>query len=126
GHHRYAQSEGLQDLYFCSIDVLLYAPEHGSGMKVKVLETFALGVPVVTNEQGVEGLPAKDGTHAGICNDDRGLVDRTVALLCSRERRARQRTEARRLIESHCGPKSVVDSLEALYAGVIGTFRRAS
>jgi glycosyltransferase involved in cell wall biosynthesis len=106
--------------YFSGIDVLIYAPDHGSGMKVKVMEAFALGVAVVTNEQGVEGMPAADGTHAGICNHDRGLVDRTVALLSDSERRKRQRIAARKLIESHCGPKAVVDSLESLYANVMG------
>jgi polysaccharide biosynthesis protein PslH len=106
--------------YFSAIDVLIYAPDHGSGMKVKIMEAFALGVAVVTNEQGVEGMPAVDGTHAGICNGDRGLVDRAVALLTDRERRMQQRIAARKLIASHCGRKPVVDCLESVYAGVMG------
>jgi glycosyltransferase involved in cell wall biosynthesis len=105
--------------YFTDIDVMLYAPDHGSGMKVKVMEAFALGVPVVTNTDGIEGLPASDGVHAGISENDRGLVDRTVALLCNPERRHSQRIAARKLIETHCGPKSVVDSLELLYEDML-------
>ena len=67
--------------YFRRLDVLLHAPAHASGMKVKVLEAMALGVPVVTNEEGVEGLPVEDGTHVGLAEDYDGLVERTVTLL---------------------------------------------
>src|SRR5581483_3972809 len=38
--------------YFQQLDVLLYAPPIGSGMKIKVLESFAMGTPVVTNDEG--------------------------------------------------------------------------
>jgi glycosyltransferase involved in cell wall biosynthesis len=106
--------------HFRALDVLLYAPGPASGMKVKVLEAFALGVPVVTTADGVEGLPAEDGVHAGICEDDAGLVDRTVALLLDRRRAERQCLAARALLEEHCGPRPVLDRLEGVYAAIIG------
>ena len=74
--------------YFESTDVLLYAPNSASGMKVKVLEAFAYGVAVVTNADGVEGIPARDGVHAGIAEDDEGLITRTVSLLTSPDERS--------------------------------------
>jgi glycosyltransferase involved in cell wall biosynthesis len=106
--------------YFHSADVLLYPTPLGSGMKVKVMEAFALGTPVVTTREGVEGLPARDGSEAGIADDDQGLIDRTVALLGDRGRRVRQRVEARRLIEDHCGPGVTLDRVEAVYDGIVG------
>ena len=59
--------ENVPDIrpYFERTGVLLYSPARGSGMKIKVLEALALGVPVVTTSEGVEGLPAEDGVHAG-------------------------------------------------------------
>jgi glycosyltransferase involved in cell wall biosynthesis len=102
--------------YFRTLDVLLYAPSRGSGMKVKVLEALALGVPVVTTSEGVEGLPAQDGMHAGVCEDDDGLIERTVALLNDPERRRRQRVAARTLVEAHCSPAPTLDHLERVYA----------
>lgn len=101
--------------FFEDAGVLLYAPARGSGMKVKVLESFAFGLPVVTTGEGVEGLPAVDGVHAGVCEDDAGLVDRTVELLESRELQDRQRRAARTLVEEHCAPERAVDAIEALY-----------
>jgi polysaccharide biosynthesis protein PslH len=101
--------------YFQNTDVLLYAPVAGSGMKVKVMEAFALGTPVVTTAEGIEGLPAQDGVHAGICEEDSGLVERTVKLLQDVEQRQNQRLNARHLIETYCSPTVTVDQLELAY-----------
>ncbi len=101
--------------YFERTAVLLYAPGRGSGIKIKILEALGYGVPVVTTSEGVEGLPAEDGVHAGLCEDDAGLIDRTVALLGDPAERNRRRGAGRALLESHCGPRSTVDGIEAIY-----------
>lgn len=105
--------------YFRRTDVLLYAPAQGSGMKVKVLEAFALGVPVVTTADGVEGLPAEDGVHAGICGDDAGLVDRCVALLHDRAAARRMRIAARALLAEVCDPDAAVAAVERGYDAML-------
>jgi glycosyltransferase involved in cell wall biosynthesis len=105
--------------YFERTGVLLYAPGRGSGMKIKILEALAYGVPVVTTSEGVEGLPAVDGVHAGVCEDDAGLIDRTVRLLQDHDSQNRQRHAGRELLESHCGPKPTVDAIEGIYARLI-------
>jgi glycosyltransferase involved in cell wall biosynthesis len=102
--------------HFEQADVFVYAPSRGSGMKIKILEAMAYGTPVVTTSEGVEGLPAVDGVHAGICEDDAGLTERTIALLRDSARQERQRHAARRLIETHCSPAATVAAVEALYA----------
>jgi glycosyltransferase involved in cell wall biosynthesis len=101
--------------YFEATGVFVYAPSRGSGMKIKILEAMAFGVPVVTTSEGVEGLPALDGVHAGVCDDDAGLIDRAVELLNDPARQDRQRRAARALVESHCGPAPTLDAIEALY-----------
>ncbi|MDB9308643.1 glycosyltransferase family 4 protein [Aphanizomenon sp. CS-733/32] len=101
--------------YFANMDVMLYAPISGSGMKVKVMEAFALGTPVVTNTDGVEGMPAVDGIHAGICEDDQGLIDRTVKLLNNPNIRQERRVKARELLEIYCSPQVTVDQIERIY-----------
>jgi glycosyltransferase involved in cell wall biosynthesis len=105
--------------YFSSLDVLLYAPVAGSGMKVKIMEAFALGIPVVTNASGVEGLPAKDGIHASICEDDQGLIDKTVELLENKALQRERRLRARQLLEKHCSPQATVSQIEQIYQSVI-------
>ena len=102
--------------YFERAGVFLYAPERGSGMKVKIQEAMAFGVPVVTTREGVEGLPAVDGEHAGISDDDAGLIDRTVALLRDPDRQNRQRHAARQLRGNPLRPGPTLDAIEAIYA----------
>jgi polysaccharide biosynthesis protein PslH len=61
------------------LGVLLYPLTAGSGVKVKVLEALALGVPVVSTREGAEGLI----DHRGVVveEDDARLAAATVALL---------------------------------------------
>jgi glycosyltransferase involved in cell wall biosynthesis len=105
--------------YFEATSVMLYAPGRGSGMKIKILEAFGYGVPVVTTSEGVEGIPAVDGIHAGVCEEDAGLIERAVALLQDPAAQNRQRAAARSLLESHCGPQPTVDAIEAIYGKML-------
>ena len=115
--------EDVSDIlpYFRQLDVLLYAPTHASGMKVKVLEAMALGIPVVTNTEGAEGLPVEDGTHVGLAEDDEGLVERAVALLESQERRQRQAGHARAFVTTHCSGEAALDATEQYYRTILAT-----
>jgi glycosyltransferase involved in cell wall biosynthesis len=88
-------------------------------MKIKILEAMGFGVPVVTTSEGVEGLPAVDGVHAGIAEDDEGLTERAVLLLQDPHAQNRQRAAARQLLEQHCGPESTVAAVESIYGDMI-------
>jgi glycosyltransferase involved in cell wall biosynthesis len=112
--------ENVPDIlpYFEATDVMVYAPERGSGMKVKVLEAFAMGVPVVTTAEGVEGLPAEDGVHAGVAEDDAGLVERVVRLLTDAAAWRETRRLARALLETACAPDTSLDLVEQCYETV--------
>lgn len=112
--------ENVPDIvpYFAATDVLVYAPAPSTGMKVKVLESFALGVPVVTTPDGVEGIPAADGVHAGIAETDQQLVSRVVELLRQPQLRQRRREAARELLTERCAPDVVLDRLEEVYEAV--------
>ncbi len=101
--------------YFEQTSVFLYAPSRGSGMKIKILEAMAWGVPVVTTSEGVEGLEAEDGFHAGISDNNDGLITRAVNLLQDVSAQNRLRTNARRLIEQQCSPQVTLDAIENTY-----------
>jgi glycosyltransferase involved in cell wall biosynthesis len=105
--------------YFEQTNLFLYTPGRGSGMKVKVLEAFAFGIPVVTTSEGVEGIPAEDGIHASLCDEDVGLIERTVRLLHDVDQQERQRLAARKLLESHCSPRATLDAVERVYTGIV-------
>ena len=45
----------------------------GSGTRLKILEAWAAGLPVVSTTIGAEGLPARDGEHLLIADGRRGV-----------------------------------------------------
>jgi glycosyltransferase involved in cell wall biosynthesis len=105
--------------YFHKAAAFVYAPQRGSGMKIKVLEAMALGAPVVTTPEGVEGLCAEDGIHAQISDSDEGLAERTIDLLQDRTSQNRQRRAARELIDSWCSPERTLGMIEQIYSQMV-------
>jgi GT2 family glycosyltransferase/glycosyltransferase involved in cell wall biosynthesis len=67
----------------------------GSGVRVKLLEAFAAGIPVVSTRLGAEGLATKDGDICALADDPQGFADRTLELLRNPERAAELARRAR-------------------------------
>ena len=105
--------------YFKDSSVLVHAADDASGIKVKIVEAMAFGVPVVTNTEGIEGLPVRDGVHLIVSDDDRAIIERTVALLRNVPDQERMRRAARELIETQCSPSRALDAVESCYQDII-------
>ena len=54
---------------------------YGSGTRVKILESFAHRVPVVSTTLGAEGLDVEDGVHLLLADDPNELAAAVVHLL---------------------------------------------
>ena len=54
---------------------------YGSGTRVKILESFAHRVPVVSTTLGAEGLDVEDGVHLLLADDPEEFAAATVRLL---------------------------------------------
>jgi glycosyltransferase involved in cell wall biosynthesis len=85
--------------FFSRVSVLAYAPGRGSGMKIKVMEAMAYGVPVVTTREGVEGMEVVAGEHALVAEDDATIAAHVCRLLEDRAARVALREGARGLLE---------------------------
>ncbi|MGB8681323.1 MAG: glycosyltransferase [Candidatus Binatus sp.] len=105
--------------YFNGSSVLVHAADQASGIKVKIVEAMAFGIPVVTNTEGIEGLPVRDGVHLLVSDDDSGIIERTAALLRDVPQQERMRLAARDLIETQCSPARALDAVEACYRDLI-------
>lgn len=112
--------ENVPDIipYFQRLHVLVNPPPHGSGTKVKIQEAMALGVPVVTNTDGGEGIPGRDGEHWGFADDDAGLVARAIALLEDPQLRRARRIAARALLEREFGPTRTMAAVFEAYSAL--------
>jgi glycosyltransferase involved in cell wall biosynthesis len=53
----------------------------GSGVRVKLLEAFCTGIPVVSTTLGAEGLTEKNGEVCLLADDPRQFADQIVSLL---------------------------------------------
>ncbi len=72
---------------------------YGSGTRVKILESFAHRVPVVSTTVGAEGLDVEDGVHLLVADDPEEFAAATVRLLGDARLRVRltEAAEARYL-----------------------------
>jgi glycosyltransferase involved in cell wall biosynthesis len=104
--------------YFERTTVLLYPATRATGIKVKVLEALAYGVPTVTTAEGAEGIPIEDGAHALLAESDEALVEHTLCLLRSTDRRDALRARGRALLRDEYRLDSTVEKLEGVYRAI--------
>ncbi len=52
----------------------------GSGIKMKVMEAFGSGLPVITTPIGIEGIPVENGRHVMVFETDTQAVDHILKL----------------------------------------------
>jgi glycosyltransferase involved in cell wall biosynthesis len=71
----------------------------GSGTRVKIIEAWAAGVPVVSTPLGAEGLPARAGEHLLLADGAAGFRDAVSSLLASPALRDRIGRAGRYLFE---------------------------
>ena len=105
--------------FFSKASVMVYAPSRGSGMKIKVLEAMAYGVPVVTTWEGVEGLEYENGTHCWVEEEDEAIAERAAFLLQDPIQRQRMSQAARSLMEERYSPEPVMEKMLRIYEDVM-------
>lgn len=75
----------------------------GSGIRIKLLEAFRHGVPVVTTPDGAAGLPIDPGREAFVESDPCGFAERVAAIAESPVLQARLREAGYAFLEQHHG-----------------------
>jgi glycosyltransferase involved in cell wall biosynthesis len=71
----------------------------GGGTRMKILDYFAAGVPVISTAKGIEGIPVTHGREALILDDYDAICDAIEGLLASPERAEMMREAAARFVE---------------------------
>lgn len=95
------------------LSLLLFPLPRGSGMKVKVLEALAVGLPVVTTPAGAEGIDADAGVV--VTDDTAELVEAASSILLDQQERLERGRSARALFERRFTPKPATEPLLGLY-----------
>jgi glycosyltransferase involved in cell wall biosynthesis len=95
----------------------------GSGVRVKLLEAFASGIPVVSTRIGAEGLATKDGEFCLLADDPTGFAQKVVALFRRPEQAAEMEARARAEDEQHWDMAKITARLERSYRDVVAEKR---
>jgi polysaccharide biosynthesis protein PslH len=102
----------------------------GGGTRLKILESMALGTPVVATSKGAEGIEAFDGQHLLIANNARAFAECVVGLLANRTQREQLAQQARQLVVERYDWKAIgrqfLEHAEQVHAGMLDSSRQAT
>lgn len=84
----------------------------GGGMRGKVLEAMACGVPVVSTGIGLEGVAARPGVHCDLADDAQPFAVALLRLLGDAVLRRARAERARALVVAHYDARLVMERLE--------------
>ena len=68
-------------------DLAVIPLREGGGTRMKIIDCFAAGLPVVSTSKGIEGIPVVNGREAFICNEWLSMTNRILELAESEELR---------------------------------------
>ncbi|HEY3738855.1 MAG TPA: glycosyltransferase [Bryobacteraceae bacterium] len=87
----------------------------GSGVRVKLLEAFAAGIPTVSTRLGAEGLATEDGAICGLADDPQAFADWVIRLLKNPEEAAALASRARAYVEQNRDMRKMTTELVDCY-----------
>jgi glycosyltransferase involved in cell wall biosynthesis len=106
--------------HLAGAQVAIAPVRHGSGTRLKLLEYFAAGLPVVCTTKAAEGLDADDGRHLRLVDTPSEMVDAVRALHASAEACAAFGAAGRALVQARYDWPAQVPALLGIYAAHAG------
>lgn len=101
-------------------DLVAVPLKSGSGTRLKIIEAFAHGVPVVASSVAVEGLDVRDGEHLLIRDDSAAFASACINVLSKPELRVRHIENAHALYQSRYRWSSIEQQVRDLVAEISG------
>jgi len=68
-------------------DMAVVPLREGGGTRMKIIDCFAAGLPVISTSKGIEGIPVVNGSEAIICNEWLSMTNSIMELAGSKELR---------------------------------------
>jgi glycosyltransferase involved in cell wall biosynthesis len=94
---------------------LIVAVRAGGGMRVRILEAFARGVPVVTTTVGLEGIQAEPEREVLVADSPPDLARQVLRLLGNPALQSRLSENGRRLAERSYDWRVVLGKMDSIY-----------
>jgi glycosyltransferase involved in cell wall biosynthesis len=113
------------DAYCCSAAAMVVPLVFGTGIKIKVIDALARGLPIISTSCGTEGFDLEPGVHCLVEDDLSRFADAMVRMLDP----AFNADLTRRILRyyrEHLAPQEVERSYRALLLGDVGAVGRQS
>jgi glycosyltransferase involved in cell wall biosynthesis len=91
----------------------------GGGMRVKILDAWLWGLPIVSTPIGAEGISVQHGENILLAGDAAAFADATVRLLTDPGLNAQLRRAGRAHVERHYSWQAVYPKVDAVYASLL-------
>lgn len=91
----------------------------GSGLRVKLLEAMAAGVPVVSTTLGAEGIPLHTGENCMLADKPEIMAENIEMLLSDEDLRKAIARQARTLVQDRFSWERGIDMLEDVFADLM-------
>ncbi len=98
----------------------------GSGVRVKLLEAFASGIPVVSTRIGAEGLARKDGELCFLADEPAVFADKVLEVFESPLHAAEMATRARDEVAANWDMTKITERLADSYRNAVTEKRNAT
>ncbi|WP_419741929.1 glycosyltransferase [Paraclostridium dentum] len=98
-------------VYFNYVDLSVIPLRYGAGIKIKVLESLAAGIPVITTDIGAEGINLENKINAYINNNAKEFIDSINYMLANEAELTKLSKEGLRLIEKDYDYGTKINSL---------------
>jgi len=102
-------------------DLAVIPLREGGGTRMKIIDCFAAGLPVISTSKGIEGIPVVNQQEAIIIDDWSKMINEIIGLSKSGERRAQLSTAALEFAE-----KMDWESITKRYLSIFSTLRQAA
>jgi len=98
----------------------------GSGVRVKLLEAFAAGIPVVSTTVGAEGLATRQGEFCFLADDPRDFAGRVLELFQHPTKGAEMAARARAEVEANWSMAAITRKLVESYGEAVREKRQGA
>ena len=121
--HRLATRPGMRLLsnvanlnrHYAASDISIVPLRLGAGTRIKILESAAMGVPIISTSRGADGLPFTDGVHGWLADTSTGFADAICQALAHPHERKRRADNALRLVHRVYNIDNETDRLSVVF-----------
>ena len=106
--------------YLAETAVFIVPLRAGGGMRVKIVDAWSWGMPIVSTSIGAEGIEIAEGENILIGDTPEALAEAVVRVLKEPALGERLRSQGRAWVEEHYHWRNVYPAWEDIYARLIG------